>query len=91
MRWLEAAGSRGNTGEAVSDAQAGQAHGDVRAAAEQLLPGQPVQARVRGVVRWSGTVETVSVPLAVVWIRENGLGERKLLDLQEYQITPQDS
>lgn len=50
-----------------------------------------MQARVRGVVHWTGTVETVSVPLGVVWIREDGLRLRKLLDLQEYQITHQKS
>lgn len=57
-------------------------------AADQLRPGQVVQARLRGVVHWVGTVDTVSIALEVVWIRENGLGERKLLDLREYQVQP---
>ncbi|MGQ1797354.1 hypothetical protein ACT4S5_09485 [Kocuria oceani] len=59
-------------------------------ASQHLRPGQVVQARLRGVVHWTGTVDTVSVALGVVWIRENGLGERKLLDLQEYQVHPQE-
>lgn len=68
-----------------------QAHGDVGTAAQQLLPGQRVQARVHEVVHWTGTVETVATPLGVVWIREDGLGKRKLLDLREYQVHPQGS
>jgi hypothetical protein len=56
----------------------------------QLHPGQRVQACVDGVAHWTGTVETVAVALGVVWIREDGLGERKLLDLWEYQLHPQD-
>lgn len=75
---------RGSTG---SDAGA---RSQIGTAVELLWPGQSVQARVHGVVHWSGTVETVSVPLGVVWIREDGLGERKLLDLQEYQVHPQE-
>lgn len=58
---------------------------------QPLHPGQLVQARFRGVVHWTGTVETVSVALGVVWILEDGLGERKLLDLREYQVGPQES
>lgn len=75
-------------GDAVPDGPFDDVRRDVGATAEQLLPGQQVQARVNGVVHWTGTVETVSVPLGVVWIREAGLGERKLLDLQEYQVDP---
>ncbi|WP_387741515.1 hypothetical protein [Kocuria nitroreducens] len=52
--------------------------------------GHQVQARVHGVVHRAGTVKTVSTPWGVVWIRENGLGERDLLDLQEYQVQPED-
>ena len=49
-----------------------------------------MQTQVNGVAHWTGTVETVVVPLGVVWIREDRLGERKLLDLREYQVHPQD-
>jgi hypothetical protein len=49
------------------------------------------QARVHGIVHWQGTVETVSVALGVLWIREDGIGKRKLLDLQEYQLHPHDT
>ena len=57
---------------------------------EQVHVGQRVQTQVNGVAHWTGTVETVAAPLGVVWIREDGLGERKLLDLREYQLLPQD-
>ena len=63
-----------------------EARDDSGPTAQHLRLGQVVQARLRGVVHWTGTVDTVSVALGVVWIRENGLGERKLLDLREYQV-----
>lgn len=91
MSLRESAGGGGGTGEAVANAQIEQARSDPGTAVDHLRPGQPVQARTHGVVHWTGTVETVSVPLGVVWIREDGLGERKLLDLQEYQVHPQES
>ena len=52
--------------------------------------GQRVQTQVNGVAHWTGTVETVVVPLGVVWIREDGLGERQSLDPREHQIHSQD-
>ncbi|MGX5358220.1 hypothetical protein [Kocuria sp. KH4] len=66
------------------------APGAIGATVQQLQLGQRVQAQLHGAAHWTGTVETVSVSLGVVWIREDGLGERKLLDLQEYQVHPQD-
>lgn len=91
MSWREAV----NSGESSTDAEAGsprdQARCDTDTSAGKLHPGQPVQARIRGVVHWEGTVETVSASLGVVWIRENGLGERKLLDLREYHVFSPDS
>lgn len=76
---------------AVPARQTDDPSGDVGARVEQLRRGQQVQAQVHGVPHWTGTVETVAVELGVVWIREDGLGERKLLDLREYQVHPQDS
>ena len=91
MRWHGTADGGGGAGHVVPGGQAGDARSDIGVAAEQLRLGQRVQAQVHGVAHWTGTVETVAVPLGVVWIREDGLGERKLLDLREYQIHPQDS
>ena len=90
MSWHEAAGGGGDTGEAVPHGQADDAPRAIGATVERLQLGQRVQAQLHGVAHWTGTVETVAVPLGVVWIREDGLGERKLLDLREYQLLPQD-
>ena len=83
-------GGDAGAGDAVTDGQTEEARSETGTAVELLWPGQLVQARVHGVVHWIGTVETVSVPLGVVWIREDGLGERRRLDVQEYQVHPQD-
>ncbi|ALU40096.1 hypothetical protein AS188_10475 [Kocuria flava] len=91
MSWHEAAEGGEGTGDAVAERQADDAPSNIGATGEQLLPGQRVQAQMHGVVHWMGTVETVAIPLGMVWIREDGLGERKLLDLREYQVHPQDS
>lgn len=88
MSWREATGNGEDAQDTAAEAQPDGVRGDPGAAIERLLPGQRVQARVHGVVHWSGTVETVSVPLGVIWIREDGLGERKLLNLQHYQVHP---
>lgn len=90
MSWREAADHTAPedstvTGNSIANA----ARTTTGPTAQQLHPGQVVQARIRGVVHWAGTVETVSAALGVVWILENGLGERKLLDLREYQVQPQ--
>ncbi|MEX5299871.1 hypothetical protein RCG67_13955 [Kocuria sp. CPCC 205292] len=89
MSWHEAADDGGGTGEAVPHDQADDVPRAIGATVEQLQLGQRVQAQLHGVAHWTGTVETVAVPLGVVWIREDGLGERKLLDLREYQVHPQ--
>ena len=68
----------------AAHSQTDQARDNAGAAAQQLISGQQVQARMHEAVHWTGTVETVA--LGVVWIREDGLGERKLLDLREYQV-----
>lgn len=90
MNWHQAADGGGGSGDVVPHGHADDAPGHISATVEQLHPGQRLQAQVRGVPHWTGTVETVAVELGVVWIREDGLGERKLLDLREYQIHPQD-
>lgn len=86
----ETADGGGDTGDVVPDTLADDAPGAIDAAVEQLHLGQRVQAQVHGVTHWTGTVETVAVALSAVWIRDDGLGERKLLDLREYQLHPQD-
>lgn len=91
MSGHEAADGGGSTSDGATDDQHAGAPSDTGATVEQLHLGQPVQAQLHGVVHWTGTVETIAVPLRVVWIREDGLGERKLLDLREYQLHPQNS
>lgn len=91
MIWHEATHGGGGTGDVVPGAQVDDRPDAIGATVNHLLPGHRVQARVDGVTHWTGTVETVSVELGVVWIREDGPGERKLLDLREYQLHPQDS
>lgn len=90
MSWHEAADGNESAGERVPYGQAAEAPGDIGATAKQLPLGQRVQAQGHGAAHWAGTVETVAVELGVVWIREDGLGERKLLDLREYQVHPRD-
>ncbi|MEX5237846.1 hypothetical protein [Kocuria arenosa] len=90
MSWHEAPGGDGSTGDAVTRGQPADAPGDIDATVDQLRLGQRVQAQGHGVAHWTGTVETIAVELGVVWIREDGVGERKLLDLREYRIHPQD-
>ena len=90
MSRREAADGGGGPRGAVPHGQADDGPGVIGATVEQLQLGQRVQARLRGMAHWTGTVETVAVALGVVWIREDGLGERKLLDLREYQIHPED-
>lgn len=84
MSWHEATDDGGGTGCAVLHGQAEDVLIEIGVMVGQLHPGQ----QVHGVAHWTGTVETVAVPLGVVWIREDGLGERKLLDLREYQVHP---
>ena len=91
MSWHEAAEGGRSAGRAVPHGQDDDAPNDVGATLEQLLPGHRVQAQVHGIPHWTGTVEAVAVPLGVVWIREDGLGERKLLDLREFQVRLEDS
>ena len=90
MSWHESAGRDGSAGDAVPCGQAAEVPGDIGVMVERLGLGQRVQAQGHGAAHWTGTVETVVVPLGVVWIREDGLGERKLLDLREYQVHPRD-
>lgn len=90
MSWHEATDGGGGTGDEVPDAQADDAPRVIDATVEHLHLGQQVQVQVHGVPHWTGTVATIAVPLGVVWIREDGMGERKLLDLWEYQLHPQD-
>lgn len=51
---------------AVAHSQTAQARDNAGATAQQLFPGQRVNARVDWVAHWTGTVETISVPLGVV-------------------------
>lgn len=49
-------------------------------------PGCPVQAWRYDVLHYQGVVEETLLSLGVLWIREDGLGERKMIDLREYHL-----
>jgi hypothetical protein len=52
----------------------------------ELAPDDRVTAWVGEVLHYAGIVETVAVELGVIWIREDGIGARKLLDVGVYRI-----
>jgi hypothetical protein len=52
----------------------------------ELVPGDRVRAWVGEVLHYAGTVETVAIELGVIWIREDGIGARTLLDVGVYRI-----
>ncbi|MFF0903354.1 UNVERIFIED_CONTAM: hypothetical protein RF653_06725 [Kocuria sp. CPCC 205316] len=49
-------------------------------------PGCPVQAWRYDVLHYRGVVEETLLSSGVLWIREDGLGHRKMIDLQEYHL-----
>ncbi|NKX52999.1 hypothetical protein [Arthrobacter mobilis] len=51
-----------------------------------LRQGELIEARQGGVVRERGRVDMVAPHLGVVWIVGSGLGTRRMLDLQEWEI-----
>ncbi|NKX54114.1 hypothetical protein HGG74_06060 [Arthrobacter sp. E918] len=51
-----------------------------------LLPGTHIEARDLNDVRCRGRVEDVAPGLGVAWIREDGLGARRIVDLHEYSL-----
>jgi hypothetical protein len=51
-------------------------------------PGSPIQAWRYGMLHHRGIVEAVMHQAGVLWIREDGLGDRKLIDLAEYVLRP---
>jgi len=51
-----------------------------------LPPGAPVEVQRDGTVRCSGVVEIIAPHLKVVWIREDGTGERVMLSTEECTI-----
>lgn len=52
----------------------------------ELVVGDRVRAWVGEVLHYTGTVETVAAALGIIWIREDGIGARKLLDARVYRI-----
>lgn len=52
----------------------------------ELVSGNRVHAWVGEVLHHSGTLEMVAVELGVIWIREDGIGDRELLDVREDRI-----
>ena len=49
-----------------------------------LRPGDHLGAWENGVLCHAGVVEEVALELGVVWIRERGLGARKMLSTDQY-------
>ena len=52
----------------------------------ELVVGDHVEAWVGSVSHCSGTVETIAADLGVLWIREDRIGARRLLDVREHRI-----
>ena len=52
----------------------------------ELVVGDHVEAWVGSVSHCSGTVETIAADLGVLWIREDRIGARRLLDIREHHI-----
>jgi hypothetical protein len=51
-----------------------------------LRPGRAVQVCRGERVYHHGVVEVIMPQAGVLWIREDGLGTRKMIDLQEYVL-----
>lgn len=49
-----------------------------------LRPGDHLEAWENGMLRHAGVVEEVAPDLGVVWIRERGLGARKMLSADQH-------
>ncbi|MEX5236117.1 hypothetical protein [Kocuria arenosa] len=49
-------------------------------------PGCSIQAWRYDVLHYQGVVEETLLSSGVLWIREDGLGDRKMIDLQEYRL-----
>lgn len=52
----------------------------------ELVVGDHVEAWAGSVSHCSGTVETIAADLGVLWIREDRIGARRLLDIREHHI-----
>ena len=53
-----------------------------------VQPGHRLEAWYRGTVRYQGVVEELVPHLGVVWIRETGSGQRKMLDTADFDLRP---
>ena len=51
-----------------------------------LRPGDHLEAWEHGMLCHAGVVEEVAPELGVVWIREPGLGARKMLSVDQHQL-----
>ena len=52
----------------------------------RMRPGTPIEVWDHGVIRHHGIVEETAPKLGVVWIRDTGTGERKLLSTTDYDL-----
>lgn len=53
---------------------------------ERLRPGDRIQAWERGMLRCTGVVDMVAPELGVVWILESGIGARRMLSVDQYDV-----
>lgn len=53
-----------------------------------LLPGEFVEAESRSGLRFRGLVDDIAPEFGVIWIFEDPLGNRRMLDLGEYSVRP---
>ncbi len=52
----------------------------------QIRPGDHLEAWSQAVVRHRGIVEEAAPGLGVVWIRESGIGERRMLASDTFEL-----
>ena len=53
-----------------------------------VRPGHRLEAWHQGIVRYQGIAEETVPRLGVVWIREAGNGQRKMLDTADFDLLP---
>ncbi|AUI53794.1 hypothetical protein [Arthrobacter crystallopoietes] len=53
-----------------------------------LLPGEFVEAKSRSGLSFRGLVDDIAPESGVIWIFEDPLGTRRMLDLGEYSVSP---
>lgn len=52
----------------------------------QFHPGDQLEAVRQGVVHHQGVVEDIAPAVGVVWVRDSGIGERKMLATDTFEL-----